>query len=180
MAPYTIPIPLHPTIDASHALPADPYYHIATTTTAYSSIVKKKKTASSVATIATTTTANNNKRPAAATFSDPSSYYPIPPSTSHHDQHLKMDFSDVDDAILKRYKKQYKIPSPPPSDSRQELQDAVARHFANTIPDEGDSITFFLYTLRNQDNVLKLPGRMLEPAPAAKYETSSHHHTRRW
>ena len=83
-----------------------------------------------------------------------------------------MDFSDVDDAILKRYMNYHKLTLPAasngPAESRQELEEAVSRHFATWTPDpnERDSITSFLYTLRNHVGTL---GGSEAPRPGDAY-----------
>ncbi|KAJ3299495.1 hypothetical protein HK104_008684 [Borealophlyctis nickersoniae] len=75
-----------------------------------------------------------------------------------------MDFSTVEDRVLRRYKRAFKLRGK--KESRDELVSAVTKHFTSQEVVEKDVITYFIYSLRNLDNVYKLPPKTPPPATA--------------
>lgn len=65
------------------------------------------------------------------------------------DARFKVDFTAVDVAALKRYKGHYKLRTKHNA-TKAELAAAIARHFASQPVTELDSITYFVYAVRNQ------------------------------
>ncbi|TPX59477.1 hypothetical protein SpCBS45565_g07730 [Spizellomyces sp. 'palustris'] len=73
---------------------------------------------------------------------------------------LQVDFSTMDDRVLRRYKRTFKLRAKSTKESRDELVSSVTKHFLQQEINEKDTITFFIYTLRNQENVYKLPPKV--------------------
>ncbi|KAI8816822.1 uncharacterized protein EV422DRAFT_571347 [Fimicolochytrium jonesii] len=74
-----------------------------------------------------------------------------------------VDFSTFDDKILKRYKRTFKLRTKSSRDrdreTHEELVKTVSKHFHTQEVNENESIAFFIYSLRNQGNVFKLPAK---------------------
>lgn len=60
---------------------------------------------------------------------------------------LTCDFSKLDMATLKRYKRHYRLKTRQ-NVTKTELSLAVAKHFASTTVDEADTISLFMYSAR--------------------------------
>ncbi|KAJ3172964.1 hypothetical protein HDU88_004423 [Geranomyces variabilis] len=76
----------------------------------------------------------------------------------------QVDFSTMEDRVLKRYSRTFKLRRNKSSrererETRDDLVGAVTRHFNSHEVNEKDTITFFIYTLKNQENVFKLPAK---------------------
>ncbi|KAI8804930.1 hypothetical protein BJ742DRAFT_822046 [Cladochytrium replicatum] len=95
----------------------------------------------------------STKRISASAASDPSSY---------GDPTVKLDIGSLDDVVLQRYRRAYNL-GPPPADakavevSRDELVNAVSRHFDQQEVNEKDVLSYFIYSMRNREHVFKLP-----------------------
>ena len=60
---------------------------------------------------------------------------------------LTLDFSKLDMATLKRYKRHYRLKTRQ-NVTKTELAQAVAKHFASQTVDEADTISLFMYSAR--------------------------------
>ena len=60
-----------------------------------------------------------------------------------------MDISQWDNATLLKYRRAYKL-KPNANLTRDDLIEAVSKHFSGVDVDESDAIVHFLYTLRNK------------------------------
>ncbi|KNC95922.1 uncharacterized protein SPPG_08678 [Spizellomyces punctatus DAOM BR117] len=84
-----------------------------------------------------------------------------PSSAKKAEDHVsQVDFSTMDDRVLRRYKRTFKLRAKSSKESRDELVSSVTKHFLQQEINEKDTITFFIYTLRNQENVYKLPPKV--------------------
>ena len=61
-----------------------------------------------------------------------------------------MNFAEIDDKFLRRYRRILKLRSNKSVMSREELVSAVTKHFNSQEINEKDVITCFIYALRNQ------------------------------
>lgn len=61
---------------------------------------------------------------------------------------VQIDFDKLDIAALKRYKGHYNL-RVKHNATKSELAAAIARHFENHAVEELETITYFLYTVRN-------------------------------
>ncbi|KAM3588677.1 hypothetical protein VKS41_001118 [Umbelopsis sp. WA50703] len=68
-----------------------------------------------------------------------------------------IDFDTVETSVLRKYKRVYKIKTRSKSADREELVQAISRHFLNQTVKEADSVTCFLYAIRHRDSVMRLP-----------------------
>lgn len=68
-----------------------------------------------------------------------------------------IDFDTVETSVLRKYKRVYKIKTRSKNSDREELVQAVSRHFLNQAVKEADSVTCFLYAIRHRDSVMRLP-----------------------
>ncbi|KAJ3188184.1 hypothetical protein HDU85_005334 [Gaertneriomyces sp. JEL0708] len=100
----------------------------------------------------------------------------------------QMDFSDLSTRTLTRYKRIFKLRTPkhprsshsanyitssvgfissgsssPQDETRDELLSSVTRHFQQQEVNEKETITYFIYKLRNFDKVYKLPAKAPVP-----------------
>ncbi|KAJ3115507.1 hypothetical protein HDU96_000541 [Phlyctochytrium bullatum] len=70
-----------------------------------------------------------------------------------------MDFSAVDEKFLRKYRRVLKLPTPagkaPPS--KDDLVQQVTKHFNAQEINEKEVITYFIYAVKNQGSILKLP-----------------------
>jgi len=78
-----------------------------------------------------------------------------PDNPDNKDQNPVADFQKLDIFALKRYKRHYKLRTKHNS-SKSELATAVARHFSAQNAPEMETISFFVYAVKNQEKVLKL------------------------
>ena len=62
-------------------------------------------------------------------------------------RNLTVDFSKLDMATLKRYKRHYRLKTRQ-NVTKTELALAVAKHFASQTVDEADTISLFMYSAR--------------------------------
>ena len=62
-------------------------------------------------------------------------------------RNLTVDFSKLDMATLKRYKRHYRLKTRQ-NVTKTELAQAVAKHFASQTVDEADTISLFMYSAR--------------------------------
>lgn len=62
-------------------------------------------------------------------------------------RNLTVDFSKLDMATLKRYKRHYRLKTRQ-NVTKTELATAVAKHFASQTVDEADTISLFMYSAR--------------------------------
>ncbi|KAI8916668.1 hypothetical protein PhCBS80983_g04277 [Powellomyces hirtus] len=73
----------------------------------------------------------------------------------------QIDFSTMEDKILKRYKRTFKLRAKSSRErdreTRDDLVSSVTKHFNSYEVNEKDMVTSFIYALRNQDNIYKLP-----------------------
>ncbi|KAI9020490.1 Sin3 binding region of histone deacetylase complex subunit SAP30-domain-containing protein [Hyaloraphidium curvatum] len=77
----------------------------------------------------------------------------------------KVDFVSMDLQTLWRYKRAFKL-KVKPNTPQEELADIVQKHYESLEINEKDAIVFFVYSVRNQGNVLKLPpGDILNREP---------------
>ncbi|KAJ3103912.1 hypothetical protein HDU97_009724 [Phlyctochytrium planicorne] len=65
-----------------------------------------------------------------------------------------MDFRAVDEKYLRRYKRVLKLRSPKPVLSKEDLVQVVTKHFNSQEINEKEVITYFIYSVRNQGNLL--------------------------
>ncbi|CAO3663404.1 unnamed protein product [Umbelopsis vinacea] len=68
-----------------------------------------------------------------------------------------IDFDTMETSVLRKYKRVYKIKTRSKNSDREELVQAVSRHFLNQAVKEADSVTCFLYAIRHRDSVMQLP-----------------------
>ncbi|CAO3690463.1 unnamed protein product [Umbelopsis ramanniana] len=68
-----------------------------------------------------------------------------------------IDFDTVETSVLRKYKRVYKIKTRSKNADREELVQAISRHFLNQAVKEADSVTCFLYAIRHRDSVMRLP-----------------------
>ncbi|KAJ3414293.1 hypothetical protein HDV05_006742 [Chytridiales sp. JEL 0842] len=69
----------------------------------------------------------------------------------------RMNFADVDDKFLRKYRRVLKVKSKKTPITREELVESVTRHFDSQEVNEKDSITSFIYSVRNQGVIWKKP-----------------------
>ncbi|RKO83752.1 hypothetical protein BDK51DRAFT_25906, partial [Blyttiomyces helicus] len=69
----------------------------------------------------------------------------------------QVDFSTMDDKILKRYKRLHKLKTVKGKESRADLVGSVAKHFGAVEVNEKDVISYFIYSMRNRGKIFKLP-----------------------
>ncbi|KAJ3023312.1 Phosphatidylinositol (PI) 3-kinase [Thoreauomyces humboldtii] len=71
----------------------------------------------------------------------------------------QVDFSTMDDKILKRYKRTFKLRAKSSRERERETRDdlvsTVTKHFSSHEVNEKDTITFFIYALRNQETTVQ-------------------------
>ena len=73
---------------------------------------------------------------------------PRPPMRGEKDaRNLTVDFTKLDMATLKRYKRHFR-PKTRQNVTKTELALAVAKHFASQTVDEADTISLFMYSAR--------------------------------
>uniref|UniRef100_UPI00374453C3 uncharacterized protein n=1 Tax=Calcarisporiella thermophila TaxID=911321 RepID=UPI00374453C3 len=67
-----------------------------------------------------------------------------------------VDFNSMDINILRKYRRIHRVRTRA-KPTRDELVEAVKRHFAALPVREIDAVTYFLYAVQNKDKILKLP-----------------------
>ncbi|KAJ3220292.1 hypothetical protein HDU67_003307 [Dinochytrium kinnereticum] len=72
----------------------------------------------------------------------------------------KMDFKAVDDKFLRRYRRVVKLRGTKNVTNRDELLQAVTKHFNAQEINEKEVITYFIYSVRNQGSILKFPPKI--------------------
>ncbi|KAG4108754.1 hypothetical protein H8356DRAFT_1285487 [Neocallimastix lanati (nom. inval.)] len=81
---------------------------------------------------------------------------PLNSSSNNGDNVTKINLSTFNTSILRKYKDTYKIKTKLNS-SREDLLNAVTKHWNSQDLSEKDIITQFIYTVKNHGNLLKLP-----------------------
>lgn len=77
-------------------------------------------------------------------------------SSGNNDNVPKINFSSFNNSVLRKYRDTYKIKTKT-NYTRDELLNAVTKHWNSQELSEKDIITHFIYTVRNHGNILKLP-----------------------
>ncbi|KAF0396053.1 hypothetical protein C2G38_2227593 [Gigaspora rosea] len=67
-----------------------------------------------------------------------------------------LDFNTFDISVLRRYKRIHKLKVKDYA-TKEELVNAVSRHYASQTPKEVDAISAFIYSVHHKDTLLKLP-----------------------
>lgn len=79
--------------------------------------------------------------------------------SSHPPPHLqRINFSRLETAALKRYRRFYKLPDPGPNPSKEALTAAVRAHFASVTVDETKVITMFVAAARRAASSVEAGG----------------------
>ncbi|ORX82417.1 hypothetical protein BCR32DRAFT_244159 [Anaeromyces robustus] len=90
-------------------------------------------------------------------------------SSNNSENVTKLNLSTLNTAVLRKYKDTYKIKTKMNS-TREDLLNAITKHWNSQDLSEKDIITHFIYTVRNHGNLLKLP---LNAVPKSQVQKSN-------